>query len=563
MTVPVALDTRLAKYAADYLAALYRFNPLLASLLGLHEYDGRVPDYADAPVAARVAALDQFITAGDALPREGWSAGDVRDWTLLTNAARSERRLLAEQCEHRRNPLFYDPLFDVTHYLKRDYAPLAARVDATIRHLDAIPDAVATADANLAAVVPAPFLAAARETVPGVRAFIADDLLTAIGGDRGSDGDGISPEQYAEVVRAQARAVDALDRWHRAIMARQQVATEVFAIGADAFAAMLRWDEMVTLPLDDLLAVGEADLAANLALAQSVAARVHPAIGPAADVAAAMAGIGADHPTAAGLIPDTRAMLESLRQFLIDREIVTVPSEVRCHVEETPPFLRWASAMMDSPGPLDEHATEAFYYVTPVDPAWSPAEQEEWLRTLNYTMLRNTSVHEAYPGHYVHSLHNRLAPTQVSRVFGAYSFWEAWAHYSEEMMIEQGLGDGDPRLHLAQLGDALLRDVRYVCAIRMHTMGMTVAEATERFRREAFLEPLAAEREAVRGTFDPGYLCYTLGKLELRKLRRDAQRERGDAFTLKQFHDELLSFGAPPLALVRAAMLRHDDGQVL
>lgn len=555
MTVPVALDPRLATFATDYLAALYCFNPLLASLLGLHEYDGQIPDYADAPVADRVAELDQFIVMGDAVPRDGWSAQDVRDWTLLTNAARSERRLLAEQREHRRNPLFYDPLFDVTHYLKRDYAPLAERVDATIRHLDAIPDAVATADANLAAAVPASFLTTALETVPGVRAFIADDLLPAIG-------DGISPKQHTEVIRAQARAVAALDRWQAAIAARQRAATDSFAIGADAFAAMLRWDEMVTLPLDALLAAGEADLAANLALAREVAAQIAPA-NPTADVATAMASIGADHPTAASLVPDTRAMLESLRQFLIDHEIVTVPSDVRCRVEETPPFLRWASAMMDSPGPLDERATEAFYYVTPVDPAWSPAEQEEWLRTLNYTMLRNTSVHEAYPGHYVHSLHNRLAPTQVSRVFGAYSFWEAWAHYSEEMMIEQGLGDGDPRGHLAQLGDALLRNVRYVCAIRMHTMGMTVAEAMERFRREAFLEPLAAEREAVRGTFDPGYLCYTLGKLELRKLRRDVQRERGDAFTLKQFHDDLLSFGAPPLALVRTAMLRDDDGQVL
>lgn len=552
MSAPVAAHPRLAAFASEYLDALFRFNPTLASTLGLHDYDGQLPDYAEAPVASRVATLDAFLAAGDDLPQDGWSEGDRRDWTLLTNAARSERRLLADQREHVRNPLFYDALFDVTAYLKRDYAPLPERVAATIRHLDAIPDAVATADANLARAVPAPFIATALETVPGVRAFLADDLLPAIGS-------GISPEQRAEVERAQARAVAALDRWEAAIRGRQGQATAAFAIGAAAFAAMLRWDEMVTLPLDRLLEIGEADLARNLALAREVAARLVPH----GDVAAAMATIGDDHPTADSLIADTRGMLEALRQFLIDHEIVTVPSEVRCRVEETPPFLRWASAMMDSPGPLDEEATEAFYYVTPVEPHWTPAQAEEWLRTLNYTMLRNTSVHEAYPGHYVHSLHNRAAPTQVSRVFGAYSFWEAWAHYAEEMMIAQGLGDGDPRLHLAQIGDALLRNVRYVCAIRMHTMGMTVAEATERFRQEAFLEPLAAEREAVRGTFDPGYLCYTLGKLELRKLRDDVRRERGDAFNLKQFHDEVLSFGAPPLALVRAAMLRADDGVVL
>ena len=269
MSVPVALDSRLAAYATEYLAALYRFNPLLASTLGLHEYDGQVPDYALAPVLNRIATLDQFIAAGDALWAEahgGWDAQDVRDWTLLTNAARSERRLLADQREHLRNPLFYDPLFDVTNYLKRDYAPLAERVDATIRHLDAIPDIVATADANLAAVVAAPFLTTAAETVPGVRAFIADDLLPAIG-------DFISPEQHAEVVRAQARAVEALERWQAALAARTGQATDDFAIGADAFAAMLRWDEMVTLPLADLLVIGEANLADNLARAREVAAR--------------------------------------------------------------------------------------------------------------------------------------------------------------------------------------------------------------------------------------------------------------------------------------------------
>ena len=310
MSVPVALHPRLAAYAAGYLAALYRFNPLLASTLGLHEYDGQLPDYAAAPVHARVAALDIFIAAGDALSHEGWSGQDERDYTLLTNAARSERRLLADQQEHLRNPLHYDALFDITAYLKRDYAPLAERVDATIRHLDAIPDAVATADANLARIVPAPFIATALETVPGVRAFIADDLLPTIG-------DGIAPEQRAEVVRAQARAVAALDRWAAAIRGRQGAATDDFAIGTEAFTAMLRWDEMVTLPLDQLLAIGEADLQRNLDAAREIAAHLVPGSdAQTTDVAAAMASIGDDHPTAADLIAETRGMLEELRQFL-------------------------------------------------------------------------------------------------------------------------------------------------------------------------------------------------------------------------------------------------------
>jgi uncharacterized protein (DUF885 family) len=225
--------------------------------------------------------------------------------------------------------------------------------------------------------------------------------------------------------------------------------------------------------------------------------------------------------------------------------------------------MRDAFAMMDDAGPFEPLAREAFYYVTPPEPDWPPEKQEEWLTAFDYHSLRATSIHEAWPGHYLHALHYRNSPSRVSKVFSAYSFWEAWAHYCEQMMLEQGYRAGDDKLRLAQLGQALLRNVRYVCAIQMHTQGMTVEQATQRFVKDAFMEEVPARAEATRGTYDPQYLNYTLGKLLLLKLRDDYRAERGDAFDLKTFHDALLAWGAPPIPYVRRLMLRHDSGEIL
>jgi len=255
-------------------------------------------------------------------------------------------------------------------------------------------------------------------------------------------------------------------------------------------------------------------------------------------------------------------MLEEIREYLIDHDVVSVPSEERARVIETPRFYRFATAAMNSPGSFEKVAKEAFYYVTPVEDSWPPEKKEEWLRHLNYTSLRNISVHECYPGHYVHFLHRRRVKSTVLRSYFSYAFTEGWAHYCEEMMIEQGFGNGDPRLRMAQLQDALLRDCRYISSIRMHTGGWTWEHATRFFMGNAFLDRLPAEREAKRGTWDPEYLNYTLGKLMIRKLRADwFTRHRG--VSLREFHDTLLALGAPPLGLAREHLLGPDAGPPL
>jgi uncharacterized protein (DUF885 family) len=220
---------------------------------------------------------------------------------------------------------------------------------------------------------------------------------------------------------------------------------------------------------------------------------------------------------------------------------------------------------MDSAGALETRATESFYYVTPVEPDWTAQQQEEWLSNFNYDTLRMVSVHEVYPGHFVHFLHNRYGRSLplVNRVATSYAFTEGWAHYTEQMMVESEYGAGQPALHLTQLLEALVRNCRFLCSIWMHTQGMSVDDATRFFMDKAYMGELPARREAMRGTFDPGYLSYTLGKLMILKLREDFQREQGSAFTLKGFHDRLLSYGAPPVSLLRQVMLREPGDSTI
>jgi hypothetical protein len=322
---------------------------------------------------------------------------------------------------------------------------------------------------------------------------------------------------------------------------------------------MLAYGEMVDLPVEKVLEVGRANLAANQRDLEEICAKARPGVA----VKEVMRELGQHHPTPESMVPDTENMLEEIRQFLIDHKIVSVPSEVRCLVKETPPFMRFAFAFMDAPGPFEQVAKEAYYYVTPVEPNWTDQEKEEWLTKFDYYTLQDVSVHEAYPGHYLHFLHTKLVPSRFRQMTWAYSFVEGWAHYTEQMMLEEKFGGDDYRFKLGQLAEALLRNSRYVASILMHTQGMSVDEATRFIMENAYMEETPARSEAVRGTFDPGYLNYTLGKLLLLKLREDYKAEQGQNFSLQDFHDKVLAYGAPPVPLLRSMLLANDNGEIL
>ena len=362
-------------------------------------------------------------------------------------------------------------------------------------------------------------------------------------------------EIVAQFNQAREIAAASLDRFADRVKARGSSGPDGFAIGSKLYSAMLATGEGLDAPLSQIAAIGQANLEDNLTQIKEQAQRMAPG----RPVQEIVEEIGRNHPLAQDLVPETRNMLEEIRQSLIDFDVISVPSEDRCQVIETPTYMRYAFAAMDSAGAMETKATESFYYVTPVEDDWNARQREEWLSNFNYDTLKIISIHEVYPGHFVHHLHNRYGEELplVNRVATAYSFTEGWAHYTEQMMLETKYGENQPRLLLTQLLEALVRNCRYMCSLRMHTEGMTLEEATKFFMENAYMAELPARREALRGTFDPGYLNYTLGKLMILKLREDYRREQGNAYSLKGFHDRLLSFGGPALPLLRPALLKN------
>ena len=341
-----------------------------------------------------------------------------------------------------------------------------------------------------------------------------------------------------------------------------------YALGKERYAKLLLEGNLLTVEPEKLLERGLRELHREQDVFAETAARIDPAQTPIAVFKATQK----DHPTEASFLADTRRNLEAIRQFVIDRKIVTLPSDVRAQVAETPQFLRATSfASMDTPGPFETRAKEAYYYVTPVEKDWSPTQKEEWLTAFNFYTTDVVSIHEAYPGHYVQFLClNASGATRLEKIFPSYAFVEGWAHYAEQMMLDEGFGAANSasptpeevlkaaKYRLAQSDEALLRLCRLCVSIQMHCQGMTVEEATRFFQANCYYEPKPARQEALRGAFDPEYLYYTLGKLEFLKLREDYRKQEGKNFTLRKFHDEVLRHGAPPVRLLRELMLKNS-----
>ena len=527
------------------------FYPTAGSRIGRHEYDGQLPDLSHHRIARRVEELRRGLAQLSGLADGNGEEPEQRlTRRMLELFLRRELFNLEELRPLENNPMRQVGYLNVGGYVKRDYAPLVDRLRSATRAMDQAPDFLQVVDAALAQELSRPVLEMSVESYRGMARFYRVDLDQS-GGDVGDS------ETLAAFDRARERAARALDVFVVRLeerLAKLPEGTEGdFAIGPRLYADMLAWGEGVTAPLQDVIALGQANLERNLErLAEATAA-----VGPGRTIREIVGEIGRNHPSAEALIPETRAMLEDIRQSLVDFDIISLPSEDRCQVIETPTYMRYAFAAMDSPGSLETRATESYYYVTPVEESWTATQAEEWLTNFNYDTLRIISIHEVYPGHFVHHLHNsygRELPL-VNRVASSYAFTEGWAHYTEEMMLETEYARGQAALQVTQLLEALVRNCRYLCALGMHTQGMSVDEATRFFMDNAYMEELPARREALRGTFDPGYLNYTLGKLMILKLRDDFRREQGAAYSLKGFHDRLLSYGAPPLPLLREVML--------
>ncbi|MBM3875700.1 MAG: DUF885 domain-containing protein [Verrucomicrobia bacterium] len=553
-------DVQFDRLADEFISGWLAWRPQLGTALGLHAYDGRVTDFSRASLDAELARLKRFeerLVAAAARPLGPRARHDLR---LLQTAVRGELFQFEDAAAFRRNPMTYAGVLDVNIYIKRNFAPIGQRVRSITSILAGAPALFAAARANLDAELPRPFVETAIEIATAGADFLAKDLVAAL--------EEVHDESLmAAFAAANTNAVAEL-RGFASWLEKERLprATAGFALGREKFARMLRVSELIEPAPDELLAVAMRELQREQAVFAATAKLIAPDK-PAIEVFKA---IQKDHPTEAGLIPDTRRNLEAIRRFCVDRDVITFPSAVRARVEETPAFLRATSfASMDTPGPFETTATEAYYYVTPTEKDWPAAQKEEWLTAFNYYTTDVVSIHEAYPGHYAQFLHlNASQATAVEKVFTSYAFVEGWAHYTEQMLLDEGFpAPRGPKptvedtlraakYRLAQSDEALLRLCRFVCAIRMHCEGMSVEDATRFFQANCYYEAKPAQSEATRGTYDPGYCLYTIGKLQILKLRADWQAQEGAKYSLRRFHDTMLGFGAPPVRLLRERMLK-------
>ena len=548
------------RFSAAYIASHEAARPLEAVAMGLHEHDGRfvVPDRA--ALENEIRRLKAADLALSAVKPSKLDAGQRRELAVLQSAVANARWGLATVQAPWRNPMFYAGALDVSVYLKRDFAPLRDRVRMMASVLESAPALFAAARANLDASLARPLVETAVEIAEGTAAFLEKDVA-AVAAQSGDPGLNASFAATAARAVAELRSYAA---WLRET--RLPGAHDRFAIGRAGHMEMLR-AEMVDLTPEAVLEAGMRELRAEQARFAAVAREIDPTRPP----AEVFHEIQGDHPTEQSLLPDTRRNLEAIRALVVAKDLLTIPSEVRARVEHTlPPFRATSFASMDTPGPFERKATEAYYYVTPPEPEWPQAQKDEWLTAFNYYTTDVVSIHEAYPGHYVQFLVLNASPVgPVGKVFTSYAFVEGWAHYTEQLLIEAGFGaPADPAnptpegrrrwasYRMAQSSEALLRLCRLCCSVQMHCQGMGVDAATRFFVENAYYEERPARSEAVRGTFDPGYCFYTLGKLQILKLRDDLRRQEGDRFDLKRFHDAILSHGAPPIRVLREILLR-------
>jgi uncharacterized protein (DUF885 family) len=534
-----------------YFDAAFAYAPTSGTAAGLHAHDDALEDLSRGRIEARIAEVHAFVARFEALPAASLGEDEAIDRAFLVSQARAELFDLETWQNWRHNPMVYArlPGEAADGLMKRAFAPAPARLRSLVARLRKIPTIFAAARANLDNPAPEHVTLALRITKGSIGFF--DKATRAWAATAGADA-ALMKEFEAANAGALA-AVRAFAEWLERDLAPR--ARGSFALGEARYRELLHLQEMVETPLPDLDVMIEAQLARDRAAFLATAARIAPGKPP----AEVLAALTAEHPTAEDLIPAVARGLEAARAFATKRGVVTFPSEQRPVVKETPPYARAAIfAAMDTPGVYEPPGLAAYYYVTPVEPDWTPARREEHLRAFNTFTAADIDVHEAYPGHFLQFLYMPRVASKVRKLMYTTANVEGWAHYAEQMMIDEGFaetfGAGAERVRLAQIQEALLRDCRFVVAIALHTRGMTVDEATRVFVERGFQEPSNAHEEAMRGTYDPMYLAYALGKLQIQALR-DKYRARTGR-DLRAFHDAFVAQGGLPVALVERLLLR-------
>ncbi|MDQ4086624.1 MAG: DUF885 domain-containing protein [Pseudomonadota bacterium] len=520
----------------------FRLNPEFAVNQGRHEYDGQLPDWSGTGLANSVSFLRSTIAGAERFDPAQLTEAQRFERDYLIAVMRGQLFWLTVADSPRRNPAFYVGSLDPSVYVTRPYAPPEQRMRAYIAYLRHVPRAAEQIRANLRTPLPASFIDYGKAGFGGFAEYYGGDGKAAFAGVQ-------NPALQAELNQASDAAARATRRLADWLEAQRPNATQDFALGAERFAQMLRDTEMVDTPLAELERVGREDLQRNQQALRDACARYAPG----ATIPACMERMNANK-AEGGAVAGARAQLAGLRRFIEQQDLVSIPGTEEAQVEEAPPYNRQNFAYISIPGPY-ERGLPSVYYIAPPDPAWPREVQEGFVP--GEADLLFTSIHEVWPGHFLNFLHANRSPFLFGRVFVGYAFAEGWAHYTEEMMWEAGLGRGDLETHIGQISNALLRDCRYLSAIGMHTGRMTMEQSRQMFRDQCFQDEGNARQQAARGTYDPAYLNYTMGKLMIRRLREDWTRTRGGRRAWKQFHDRFLSYGGPPIPLVRQQMMRE------
>jgi uncharacterized protein (DUF885 family) len=538
-------DSEVAAYYGEFPAA----HPTAATDLGLHSHDAVLDDVSPPAIAREIARLKAWAARLAKLDGAQLSRSRRADLRLLRSSIDASLLELQDIRSYTHQPAYYPSLASRSVYLliKRDFAPAAERMRAVIARERAIPRLLSDGQKNLKEV-PRVAVDIALDELPEIIGFFERDVPLAFASVNDA-------RLKADLAASTKLAADALRAYTDFV--KREIAPKAnapFAIGPELFRKKLLAEEMIDTPLDVLLARGEAELRRLQAEFTATAARIDPKAKP-TDV---LDAIQKDHEAPERLIASVQQRVSTLRQFLIDKKIVSLPDDTQPRVIETPPYMRATTlASMDTPGAFEARRTDAYYTVTLPDPTWTAAQKEDYLRgAFSRPLVDVVTIHEAFPGHFTQFVWLPHVKSVVRKAEGAGSNAEGWAHYCEQMLLDEGFGGGDPKLRLAQLQDALLRAARYVVGIRLHTKGMTLAEAVAFFQNEGFQTKKVSEMETRRGSRDPTYLIYTWGKLEILALRDAYKKKLGAAYSLQKFHDAFLTEGAAPLPLVREALLQ-------
>ena len=551
---PGGEDDQYINIARAYFGQSFARHPAFATYVGIHTWDNKIGDVSAAAYAADLATDRTYLTKLQALDRSKLSPEVAIDEQMLENSINDNLLLNGTLERWKHDPAEYTQTAtgSVFAIISRAYAPLETRMRYAIAREKLIPALLQTARKNLTTVDATTQRIASHETA-GSAAFFTQTVPLAFAAVK-------NPGLQAQLKSANAGASAAMTSYAAWIGALKPSGT--FAIGTDAYQKRLKYEDSLDISVADYLAVGERALAQTRAEFIATAKQIDPKRAP-LDVYLSLAK---DHPAPNRLLATATQDLVNLRAFIVAHHIITLPNDANIKVVETPPFEReTTTASMDSPGPLETVATQAFYNVTPVNPKWNKKQTEEFLAQFSNYQRPIISAHEVYPGHYTNYIIDKHLPLSLTRkLMWNVSFGEGWAHYDEQMMVDEGWGNHDPRVRLAQLEEALLRECRYIVGVKMHTQGMTIPQAVDFFVTQGFQGRQVGVEEALRGSQDPMYGYYTLGKLEILKLREDYKKKLGSAYTLQKFHDALLAHGDPPIPLLRPLILgSSDDGKVL